>query len=1076
MGKRLINLLFLLAAAALSFGQVGKYPNFKKYSPPANGLQFASVVDRTWASPEWEIQDRVQCNRIESNVIWDPSTKRVYNSGYAKPWNTKFRSKGAIYYYDTEYGHYDAVIDMGRYAGEVDYHNARVRIYLDEVGTCFLTQENRHGGVVYFYRGDSTLNNFQLIDTYSSIGRGEPYRLPGGNHLWIGQKQVGPGDMSTYSYMLYNGTDYNNPVDIVLKEGTGKRVYAFKPYGYSGVDNNGWMWSICSNSSSTDGHFEYFELKTKNWNVFYNAFETDSFNISTGGAVTTTYLRNNGYKIVGVNNGPNNLGDHVEAVTKDGRLHMFYYEDYRDSLYYITRNGSQYIKRKINIGYNVSGYYDRSQTYALATSNSSATIPTSSGTSVSITVQPGLLRLKEISLDSGRIALKAGTGNNIIYIQNVNYNPQTGSLTGTSFGAQVGSGTYSNWTVYTAGLRDGVACQFIFERSGYIYAGIRVQLPSTYRRVFIFRSKVNDGINWEFIKDTADGINNVDILKVNLPENIDELPDGVNFPIYSCKFAYTNTDNGQPGTNYSLLANFGTIYATTTEPNNETAYTNVSAEVSDIGWDIAYSYNSVSTSGGLVTSLNDQSGNSNNATAVGGACVIQNNAIRTFGSSYFSIPNYTSFYNDSSFTVAVVARKMNDCWLLSMGDAAQTYNYIGLKMIMGYALQHYVQSTSGSFNTITARGQLIGINYAIIIAMSDGRNIRVFVNGLEVNKIWSDNAPGVAIQWAKQTFSTALDNMLIGARLTTTVEYTPVDFKEWRYKKGLISYTERRKLEKTWATLYSITLRSFGTPTTYEPEAELAFSRMGSPPDNTEKTNLSNLIRDVKTNQGLNSGELCMANLFGTFYIRATTDANNGLINYAQTNFDATAVNSPTFTTNLGYKSNGTSSYINWNFKPAVHSKSQVAEFQAFAYVVEDVTGGNKVALGVRQTTPSTITTFRIIPESGTSTTAVNVAATSAISISSVTDTRGYYSGEKTGGTTTTVRRNTTTNSGTQSAQSFISHDVYELATNVGSSSVEHYLDATVAISGWGSYLIDDVALRTVLRNWLINVKGVSGI
>ena len=1075
MGKRLINLLFLLAAAALSFGQVGKYPNFKKYSPPANGLQFASVVDRTWASPEFEIQDRVQSNRIESNVLYDLTTKRVYNSGYAKPWNTKFRSKGAIYYYDTEYGHYDAVIDMGRYAGEVDYHNARVRIYIDEDGVVYLTQEDRHGGIVYFYRSDSTLNSFETIDTYTSQARGEPYRLAGNGHLWIGQKRVGPGDLSTYSFMLYNGTDYNDPVDIVTKEGLGKRVYAFKPYGPNTTDD-GWMHSVCSNSSSTDGHFEYFELKTKDWNVFYNAFETDSFNITTGGSVTTTYLRDNDYKFAGVQNAPNNLGDHVEAITSDGRFHSLYYEDYRDSLYYITRNDTGYVQKKINLGYTISGYYDRGSTYPLATSTSSATVPTSSGTSVTINVAPGLIRLKEISLDSGRVAMRSATGNNVIYIQNVNYNINTGSLTGTSFGAQVGSGTYSSWTLYTAGLRDGVACQFIFERDGWLYAGIRVLLPTNYRRVFIFRSPADDGINWEFIKDSADGIPNVDIHKVNLPENINDVPDGVNFPIYSCKFAYTNTNNGQPGTNYSLLANFGSIYSTTTEPNNETSYANIAAEVADIDWDIAYTYNNVTESGGSITTLNDQSGNGNNASAVGSAAYLQSNAIRTYGSSYFSIANYSTFYQDTAFTFATVARKQADCWLISMGDAANTYNYLGLKMIMGYAIQHYFQITSGSFNTITGRGQLVGLDYAIIIVMSDGLNIRVWVNGVEVNKIWSDSAPAVAIQWADQ-YGSAIDNMLIGARITTTSEYTATDFKEWRYKAGIISYTQRRKLEKTWATQYSITLRSFGTPTTYEPESEQAFARMtGSPPDNTEKTNLNNLIRDVKSSQGLNLGELCMANLFGTFYIRATTNADNALINYAQTRFDATTVNSPTFTTNLGYKSNGTSSYLSWNFNPSAHSRSSSGSFEGFAYVVEDVTRGNKTAIGVRQSTPSSITNLRIFPRNTSDQSTFNAASTSAILISSVTDMRGFYAVEKTAGSTTTVRRETATNTGTQSSQAFINHSVYELATNLNSSSAENYLDATVSISGWGSYLIDDAALRLVLRNWLVNVKGVTGI
>jgi hypothetical protein len=1037
-------------------------------------LQFAASVDRTWASPEWEIQDRVQSNRIESNILWDSTTNRIINSGYAKPWNTKFRSKGGIYYYDPTYGHYDAIIDMGRYAGEVDYHNARVRIYTAEEGV-YLTQEDRHGGNIYFYFGDHTLNNFQLIDNYTSQARGEPYRLGIGQHLWIGQKRVGLGDVSTFSYMKFNGTDYDNPVDVVIKQSAGKRVYAFKPWGYSGKDDLGYYRVYCSNSSS-EAHFEMFELRTQDWDTFENAFGGGDFTVSIGGSVTTSYLRDNGFRYAGEDNFPKNLGDHTEANTPDGRFHCLWYEDYHDSLFYITRNGSAYTKTPVDLGYVISGYYDRGSTYALGTSTSSATIPTVGGTTVTITTQTGLTRLQEISLDSGRVKLVSATGNNIIYIQNVNYNPATGVLSGTSFGAQDGSGTYSDWTLYTAGLRDGVALQFIFERGAYVYAGIRVLLPTNYRRVYIFRSPVGDCINWEFIKDSAEGIPNVDIHKVGPPENIGEIPNGVNFPIYSCKFAYTNTNNGQPGTNYSLLANFGTIDSHTTDPHPETAYANIAAEIADINWGVAYTQNDVVESGGSITSLNDQTANNRDATAVGTACVKQSNAIKSFGSSYYSIAAYSSFYSDSSFTFATVARKVNDCWLLSMGDVAETYHYLGLKMVMGYALQHYVQSTNADFNTITGRGQLLGIDYAIIIVMSDGVNIRVFVNGMEVNKIWSDSAPAVAIQWAEQTYGTAIDNMLIGARITTTSDFTPTDFKEWRYKQGLITYEQRRKLEKTWSTQYSITLRSYGTPTTYEPEAELAFLRMGSPPDATEKGNLSSLIASVKTSQGLNTGELCLANLFGTFYIRATTSSANALINYAQTNFDATGVNSPTFTNNLGYKSNGTSSYLRWNFEPAKHSRSPNNAFEAFAYVVENATSGNKAALGCRQSTPSTITNVRIFPRNASDNAAMNAAAITSVTIGSVTDMRGFYSVEKTGGSTTTIQRETTTNTLTQASQAFIDHSVYELANNLNSSSAEGYLDATVAISGWGSYLINDTALRTALRNWLTSVKGVTGI
>lgn len=1051
-------------------------------NPETTDLTFASQIDRTWASPEWEMQDRVQCNRIESNILYCPWSNRVFNSGFTKMWDTKFRSKGGIYYYDIDHGHYDAIIDMGKYAGEVDYHNARVCIYTCEEGV-YLKQEDRHGGDIYMYFSDHTLGKFTLIQTLpaeSSMARGEPYRLGVGEHLWIAQKKVGLGDVSTFAIWKWNSglQQYDTPIDIVVKQSTGKRVYAFKPWGYSGADNDGWYRMILSNSSS-EAHYEYFELKTRDWNIFYNAFETSSFNVAVGGAVDTIFLRNNGFRIVGEDNSPYNLGDHTEAITADGRLHMLFYEDYRNKMYYITRNATQYIQTEIDFGYVVSGYYDRGSTYALATSTTSLAVPVGSGNAVNLTVGTGITRLVEIAADLGRIKLvSASNPTSIIYIFEIVYNPATGALSGTTFGAQGTAGTHADWTLYTSGLRDGVSCQFLFERGDYLYAGLRVVLPSNYRRVYMFRSPANSpdtGIVWEFVKDTAEGIPNIDVHKVGTPENINEIPDNTNFPIYSCKFAYTNTNNGQPGTNYSLISSFGTINPVTPDVNDSVAYANVAAEQADIVWGAGYSVDNLNQSSGSITQANDVTGNGNHAVAVGSAIHLNNGAIKTYGSSYFSIPNYATFTANTAFSFATVARKVNDCWMLSFGDVANTYNYLGLKMVLGHALQHYVQLTNAASNSIVGRGQLVGIDYAIIFAISDGLNMRIYVNGVEVNKIWSTNAPATAIMWANQ-YNTGLDNMLIGARITTTSEFTSVDFKEWRYKNATISYAQRRKLEKTWADKYGITLRSFGTATTYEPEAELAFDRMSPEPSSTEKGNLSALIQAIKTSQNLTLGELCLGNLFDTLYIRATDNANNALINYGRERFDTTLVNAPVFTNNRGYKSNGSSSYLNWTFKPSRHSSFPNNAFQGFAYVVEDMTGGNKAAMGLRQSTPSTITNFRLAPKTAANASSGNVAATTGVTIASITDARGYISGEKTGGTTTTIRKDLATNTGTSAAQAMIDRDVYELAVNVNDTTPEWFLDATVAISGWGSYLIDDVALRTALRNWLINTKGVSGI
>ncbi|MFO0387564.1 MAG: hypothetical protein ACK505_12355 [Flavobacteriales bacterium] len=616
-------------------------------------------------------------------------------------------------------------------------------------------------------------------------------------------------------------------------------------------------------------------------------------------------------------------------------------------------------------------------------------------------------------------------------------------------------------------ITDDPCLQWMQVRNGKIYAAVRCVVGGFYK-VHLFHS--TNGINWIDLGDIFPHTNET-IDRCYGPQNF--IPDNQNFVFVGCKGTYQSVANNTTDV-YVRTASWGDItpFVADVFPNT---YANKSAMLSDIGFSMYYDSTDVDQVSGVVTELNDQSGNANHAATVGNAAHIDGGAIKTYGSSYFSIANFASFRTNTQFTFVTVARKVNDAWMLSFGDTGNQFQYLGLRLLTGRVLNYLYNITSVSSDQITGYGHLAGIDYAIIVVTCNGRHLRIFVNDVEVNKEWNDSAPAAAVRWANG-YGTQLDNMLIGAVLTTgIIANTPLDFKAWGYKNSVITDSQRRRLFNYLASVYGINLRSFGTATTYEPEAELTFARMSVQPSNTEKQSISDLITAIKTQLSLTPGELCLGNRFDTLFIRAQANQDNALFNFARERFDATRVNSPIFTTDRGFKSNGTSSYLRWNFRPSRHSSFANNAFKAFGYVVEDVARGNKAVLGVRQTTPSSIGNARIIPRNASDQASFIVVSSSAVNIAGVTDMRGFYSLEKTGGTTTEVRKDTNTNTAVSSSQAFIDRDVYELAGNVDDSTVEMYLDATVAITGWGSHVINSANLRTALRNWLVG-KGVTGI
>lgn len=1047
----------------------------------ANALTFAdSVTEHT--TPDWEIQDRVQCNNLEANVFYDAVTGRQYNSGYCKPYSPKYQGMGGMYYYHPEQGFYDAIIDDTERGGEPDYHVSRQKPYVDEDGVMYTMQENMHAQDNHIWRSNPDLNDFQKIFTQADpdTARGMPYRTtsitPGTNtHIWIIQKQVAPGDVSTLAMLKWNGTTYESVVDIVLKGAAGHRVYGFKPFGNLGPDENGKFWIYFTDSSS-EANYELFEMYTTDWVTFRNRLNTHSFTAGAG-TFTITTARDNGYKVAGEESSIYNLGDHCEYVEADGTPHIMYMEDYHNELYYIKHNGTTWEKILLNsgglfAGYPISSYTDKDNPYEITSTPDSATIPTSNPTTVTVTVGTGVSRLTEL-INVGGKRVQLVKGSNRIVMNLTSYDPVTGVMEGDSTGLQEGSGTLSGWSVRTAGVVDGVTNQFVFVRNEKLYVCVRVILPDTYRRLYLFESSdfrsasVGNPPTFTFVKDLTPGITNVDVHKSKLPENINEFPDNENFVIWSCKAVYDSLYQ-RTGTNWCLECSFGTITATE-RTFDATPYTNRAAELTDIGWRQGYSVDDVVESGGSITQVTDITGNGKHITPNNAAVYKQDGAIKTYGSGHLPLPNPTDFRPDTAFSLMCVARKIGNSYLISGGHPSDVQQYMGIKTKVGGSVKYNHRTTAGAIDEVDGYIRLIGDEYAIIAVTSNGKHLRFYINGIESNKSFSDDAPKSLVRWFNY-LNTNLNNVLIGARISgTTNEYTPVDLKEWRYKGSLITYDQRTKLEKTWAAQYGITLGTFGTDQTYEPEVHTTAARMNVAPSSSDLTMYNDWVVGWKNAHGLPLGEHCLSEVADLLNFSSAHDEQASLLNFARPFPDASKSGSPIFTQYRGWKSSA-SGYINTNFYPAIHSRAVGASGFVGIWTIEDVARGTKTAMGLSAGTNINV---RLQPRLSTDVATLIFTATTGLSATSVTDMRAaLYSWRSS--TSRTGQRNTTEFTATSAVSALLNAAVYLLCEN-DDGVASNFLDANVTFPKWGNNTIDEDAIYTLERNILVGL-GVTGI
>jgi hypothetical protein len=197
--------------------------------------------------------------------------------------------------------------------------------------------------------------------------------------------------------------------------------------------------------------------------------------------------------------------------------------------------------------------------------------------------------------------------------------------------------------------------------------------------------------------------------------------------------------------------------------------------------------------------------------------------------------------------------------------------------------------------------------------------------------------------------------------------------------------------------------------------------------------------------------------------------AQDGGENYARINhkspstFLCTLVNSPTFTTNEGFKSNGTTSYVDTNWAPSDGVNFTQDDASYFCYIVDDIQGS--FAFGSEDTSSATKRVY-LQPRSVLDTRAFGLNSVPTFPGTVASDGHGAWYLERTNSTTgqlyinNIADDNMTTTSATRSTKS-----VFICALHVFDGSVSSYYTADVAFLCFGKAMTS--TKRTALYNAL---------
>lgn len=148
-----------------------------------------------------------------------------------------------------------------------------------------------------------------------------------------------------------------------------------------------------------------------------------------------------------------------------------------------------------------------------------------------------------------------------------------------------------------------------------------------------------------------------------------------------------------------------------------------------------------------------------------------------------------------------------------------------------------------------------------------------------------------------------------------------------------------------------------GSKLNLSPEIKAYISGLITPLSYEQVTKLDTFVKTVKTGLGIS----LLADAFDVMYVLAGETAESSLRNLVRNAHYADAVNSPAWTQFEGFTGNGTSSYINSNYKQSTDKVNAVLDSTSLGIYIRtsQPLNSNSVEIGARTTTSSKCSFFQ---------------------------------------------------------------------------------------------------------------------
>jgi hypothetical protein len=245
----------------------------------------------------------------------------------------------------------------------------------------------------------------------------------------------------------------------------------------------------------------------------------------------------------------------------------------------------------------------------------------------------------------------------------------------------------------------------------------------------------------------------------------------------------------------------------------------------------------------------------------------------------------------------------------------------------------------------------------------------------------------------------------------------------------------------------------------FDPDAVTVWSSFSTPPSDSDKTNINNLVVALK--------EAGIWSELDVLYVLAAANSNAAVKNWkAPGTFSLSLVNSPTFTAYRGFTGDGASAYLNTGWTPSTHGvKFTQNDASVWAWPINNIASNSSIAGSVSShycfLYPRTV--------GGAAAIYLNSAAGGA-SVSSVGDARGFIGGQRRGASDVRLFKN-----GVQIATN------NQASTGVPTASMwvlgaypSSYSSFQNSFSAWGSSLSGkEAAFDAAVRTYLTAVGAI---